>query len=206
MLLYVVKRVLIMIPIILAVTIIIFTLMNFVPGDPATIAASGERVTEEQLNAIRASMGLDKPFLQRLGNYLERVFFHLDFGVSYNNGSPVGPELLPRFWTTFRIAISGMLLMIIIGIPTGIRAATHANTAEDRVSMFVTMIGNSMPMFWLALLLVLLFSLKLKLLPSYGSSSFKHFILPSICVALEGMAGIARQTRSACLMLFDQII
>jgi len=199
MAIYVIKRVLTMIPVILAVTIIIFTLMYFVPGDPATISAGGERITEEQLNAIRESMGLNKPFIERLGTYLYNVFFRLDFGISYTNGSPVGPELLARFWTTFRIAISGMVLMIVLGIPIGIRAAVRANTLEDRFSMFLTLIGNSMPLFWLALLLVLLFSLILGWLPSYGSTTFKHFILPCVCVALEGTAGIARQTRSSML-------
>ena len=196
---YIIKRVLMMIPIILAVTIIIFTLMNFVPGDPATISAGGEKISEEQLDAIRESMGLDRPFFERLGMYIYNVFFHLDFGISYTNGSAVGPEILARFFTTFRIAIGGMVLMIIIGVPIGIRSAVRANTAEDRFSMFVTLLGNSMPLFWLALLLVLLFSLTLKWLPSYGSNSFKHFILPIVCVALEGMAGIARQTRSSML-------
>ena len=196
---YIIKRLLMMIPIILAVTVIIFTLMNFVPGDPATIQASGQVLTEEQLDAIRESMGLNQPFLTRLFNYIKNVFLHLDFGLSYTNGSPVGPELLTRFWTTFRIAVIGMVLMILIGVPLGIRSAVKANTIEDRVSMFVTLIGNSMPLFWLALMLVLLFSLKLKWLPSYGSDNWKCFILPCVCVALEGVAGIARQTRSSML-------
>lgn len=199
MLMYIVKRILIIIPVILAVTVIIFTLMNFVPGDPATISAGGERITEEQLDAIRETMGLDKPFFERLGTYMFNVFFRLDFGNSYTNGAPVGPELLARFWTTFRLAISGLFLIIILGIPIGVRAAVRANTVEDRLSMFLTLIGNSMPVFWLALLLVLLFSLRLGWLPSFGNSSIKHFILPAACIALEGTAGIARQTRSSML-------
>jgi peptide/nickel transport system permease protein len=196
---YIIKRLLMMIPIILAVAIIIFTLMSFVPGDPATIQASGQVLTEEQLDAIRESMGLNEPFLQRLVTYLKNVFLHLDFGVSYQTGSAVGPEILTRFWTTFRIAVIGMVLMVVIGIPIGIRSAVKANTLEDRMSMFITLIGNSMPLFWLALMLALLFSLKLKWLPSYGSDNWKCFVLPCVCVALEGMAGIARQTRSSML-------
>ena len=199
MLKYIIKRLLLMIPILLAVTFIIFTLMYFVPGDPATIAASGERLTAEQLDAIRESMGLNEPYLKRLLTYIKDVFLHLDFGVSFTDGTEVGPELLIRFWTTFRIAIIGMLLMIIIGVPLGIRSAIRANTLEDRLSMFITLIGNSMPMFWLALMLALLFSLKLKWLPSNGSDTWKHFILPCVCVAIEGIAGIARQTRSSML-------
>ena len=196
---YVVKRLLMMIPVVLAVLVIVFTLMYFVPGDPATISAGGERLTEEQLDVIRESMGLNDPYIVRLGNYIKNVVLHLDFGNSYTSGAPVGPELFTRFKTTFKIAVIGMVLMVVVGIPVGIRSAVKANTLEDRLSMAITLVGNSMPMFWLALLLVLLFSLKLHWLPSYGSSTWKHYILPCICVALEGMAGIARQTRSSML-------
>ena len=196
---YVIKRLLMMIPVVLAVLIIVFTLMYFVPGDPATIAAGGERLTEEQLDVIRDSMGLNDPYIVRLWDYIKNIVLHLDFGNSYTSGSPVGPELFTRFKTTFKIAVIGMVLMVVVGIPVGIRSAVKANTLEDRLSMAITLVGNSMPMFWLALLLVLLFSLKLDWLPSYGSSTWKHYILPCICVALEGMAGIARQTRSSML-------
>jgi len=173
--------------------------MNFVPGDPATLTGSGEVVTEEQLNIIREKLGLNKPFLERLGLYLYNIAFRGDFGNSYTDGTPVGPELVARLWTTFSIAVGGLGLMILFGVPLGIRSAVKANTAEDRVSMFLTLIGNSMPSFWLALLLVLLFSLRLGWLPSYGISSAKHYILPIICAALEGIASIARQTRSSML-------
>ena len=199
MVLYTIRRILLIIPIALTVTILIFTLMNIVPGDPALVAAGGEALTEEQLFVIREKMGLNEPFLKRLGLYLYNVVFHGDFGVSYTNGTQVGPELLARMGTTFIIAITGLALTVLIGVPVGIRAAVRANTVEDRISMFVTNIGNSMPLFWLALLLILFFSLRLKWFPSYGSDSWKHFVLPSICVALQGMAVIARQTRSSML-------
>lgn len=196
---YVVKRLLMMIPVLLAALLIIFTLMYFVPGDPATIAAGGEQISEEQLNVIRESMGLNDPFLVRLWDYLKGIVLHLDFGTSFTTGSPVGPELLSRCVTTAKIAFISMAIMVVVGIPLGVRSAVRANTWEDRVSMALTLLGNSMPRFWLALLLVLLFSLKLKWLPSYGADTWKHYILPCICVALEGIAGIARQTRSSML-------
>lgn len=196
---YVLKRLLMMIPVILAVLIIIFTLMYFVPGDPATIAAGGEQISEEQLDAIRETMGLNKPFFVRLWEYIKGVVFHLDFGVSYTTGAAVGPELLSRCVTTAKIAFISMAIMVLLGIPLGVRSAVRANTWEDRLSMTLTLLGNSMPRFWLALLLVLLFSLRLKWLPSYGADTWKHYILPCTCVALEGIAGIARQTRSSML-------
>jgi len=196
---YVIKRILYIIPVVFVVTILIFTLMNFVPGDPATLSSNGEVVTQEQLNVIRDRLGLNKPFFERLGIYLYNIVVHGDFGNSYTDGTAVGPELLNRVWTTFLIAIMGLILMAIVGVPLGIRSAVRANTVEDRISMLVTLVGNSMPSFWLALLLVLLFSLKLGWLPSYGISTPVHFILPTIVVALEGIASIARQTRSSML-------
>ena len=199
MLLYTIKRIVLIVPVVLVVTILIFTLMNFVRGDPATLMAGGEVVTQEQLDILREKMGLNKPFFERLGLYLYNIVIHGDFGASYNDGTPIGPELLARLWTTLRVAILSLALMIIIGVPLGIRAAVRVNTVEDRFSMVLTMIGNSMPIFWLTLLLVLLFSLRLRWLPSYGSDTWKHFILPPICVALEGMGSIARQTRSSML-------
>ena len=199
MLLYAIKRIILIIPVVLVVAILIYTLMNFVRGDPATLMAGGEVVTEEQLSVIRESMGLNKPFLTRLGLYLYNVVIRGDFGLSYTDGTPIGPELLARLWTTLRVAVLSLALMILIGVPLGIRAAVRVNTVEDRISMVVTMIGNSMPIFWLTLLLVLLFSLRLRWLPSYGSDTWKHFILPPVCVALEGMGSIARQTRSSML-------
>lgn len=188
-----------MIPILLAVSVIIFTLMYFVPGDPASISTGGEKVSAEQLDAIRESMGLNRSYIERLVEYVGNVFLRLDFGTSYTYGTPVGPELLSRFWNTAYIGFISLILMMVVGIPVGVRSAVHANKPEDRVSMFTTLLFNSMPPFWLALLLVLLFSLNLGWLPSTGAKSFKYFILPSLSVALGSIAGIARQTRSSML-------
>ena len=196
---FVILRILMMIPLLLAVTIVIFTIMYFVPGDPASVAAGMYIVTDEQLDVIRETMGLNKPYHVRLGEYVQGVFLRLDFGTSYTFGTPVGPELLSRFWNTFYIAVFSLVLMVIVGVPVGVRAAVNANKAEDRISMFFSLLFGSMPTFWVALLLALLFSLILGWLPSFGANSFAHFILPSVAVALNGIAGIARQTRSSML-------
>jgi len=200
MLKYIVKRLLIMIPILLAVAILIFTLMALVPGDPARLAlGDSPTITEEMLESVRAQMGLDKPFLVRLGIYLRDIFLHFDFGTSYSTGAAVTKELASRFPNTLLLAVLCIVLMLGLGVPAGIRAAVKANTAEDRLSMLITLIGNSMPNFWLALLLVLLFSLKLGWLPSVGAKSFKYFILPALSGGLGGVASIARQTRASML-------
>lgn len=197
---YILKRLLIMIPILLAVSILIFTLMACVPGDPARLAlGDSPTITEEMLQNVRIQMGLDKPFIVRLGSYLKGVFFHFDFGTSYQSGNAVRSELAARFPKTLLLASMCIVLMLALGIPAGIRSAIKANTVEDRLSMFITLIGNSMPNFWLALLLVLLFSLKLNWLPSSGAKSFAYYILPALSGGLGGVASIARQTRASML-------
>lgn len=195
---YIFKRILFLIPVLICVAILIFTLMFFVPGDPAS-TMSGGMATEEELEIIREQMGFNDPYLVRLGNFLGTLFLHGSFGNSYIYGTDVMRELVYRFPNTLRIAGFSILLCVLVGVPLGIRAAVRANTWEDRLSMFVSMIGVSMPNFWLALLLVLLFSLKLNLVPSSGSDSWKSFILPVFGGALSGIAGMARLARSSML-------
>jgi len=196
---FVILRILMMIPLLLAVTVIIFTIMYLVPGDPATVASGMAILSDEQLDVIRETMGLNKPYHIRLFEYVKGVFLHLDFGYSYTFGTPVAPELLNRFWNTFYVAFISLILMMLVGVPVGVRAAVHANKAEDRLSMFFSLLFGAMPTFWVALILALIFSLRLGWFPSYGASSFMHFVLPSVAVALNGIAGIARQTRSSML-------
>lgn len=194
---YVGKRLLQMIPILIVVAILIFSLMSLVPGDPVQIML-GDNATPEQILETRASLGLDQPFLTRLGKYLLGIL-HLDFGNSYMQGTAVGAELLARFPKTLTLAFFSIIFTIVIGIPIGIQCAINANKISDKVWMFLTMLGNSMPGFWLALLLVILFSVKLEWLPSSGDSSLKYFILPVIANSIGSLADIARQTRSSML-------
>ncbi len=200
MLKYIGKRLLMMIPIILAVAIIIFTLMNFVPGDPARLALSQNAVvTEADLAAKRAQFGLDQPFFTRLVSFMEGVFLHFDFGTSYTYGTPVTTLLADRFPITLTLAFFCTLTMVVLGIPAGVSAAVHAGKIQDRISMFITLLFNSMPNFWLGLMLVLLFSLQLGWLPSTGIGTPAHYVLPVICGSLGGVAAIARQTRASML-------
>lgn len=194
---YIGERILQMIPILLVVAILIFTLMYFVPGDPIQIML-GDNASPEQIEEAKENLGLDQPYLVRLGRYLWGLC-RLDFGTSYTKGASVGAELLARFPKTLALSSLSILFTIVIGIPIGIQCAIHANKISDRIWMFITMLANSMPGFWLALLLVLLFSLKMKWLPSSGAESLKYFILPVIANSLGSLAGIARQTRASML-------
>lgn len=195
---YILKRILLLIPILVSVAILIFTLMYFVPGDPCEIIL-GASATEAQVASLREQLGLNDPYIVRLWNFLKEIILHGSFGNSYILGTDVGAELMTRFPKTLALAIFSILLSMVIGVPLGIRAALHANHAEDRISMFISMIGVSMPNFWLALLLVLLFALRLGWLPSSGDKNWTYYILPIMANALGGIAGIARLTRSSML-------
>jgi len=187
-----------MIPIIFFVAVLIFIIMDFVPGDPATIMM-GSSATAEELERAREMMGLNEPFLYRLGVYLKNAFLHFDLGTSYQTSKPVTQELLARFPRTLLLSLCSMLISVIIGIPLGIYAAKHRNSIVDRIAMFISLIGVSMPNFWLGLLLVLLFSLKLGWLPSFGVGGIKYYILPALANSFGGLAGEARQMRSSIL-------
>lgn len=195
---YVLKRVLVMIPILLVVTIVVFTLMCFVPGDPVQISL-GEGATQEQIEAVRESMGLNDPYLVRLFRYLKGIITEFDFGKSFTNGTSVRDELMIRFPNTLILAVASILFSVCIGVPIGIYCAVNANKFADRLWMFITILGNSMPSFWLALMLVLLFSLRLKWLPSNGADGWKYFILPILANSIGSLAGMARQTRASML-------
>ena len=195
---YIVKRLLLMIPVVLSVAVIIFTIMYFVPGDPAEIIL-GVTATQEELEACRESLGLNQPYLIRLGKFLEDLFLHFDFGTSYIDGTSVRTNIINRLPNTLIISLGSMLVAMVLGVSLGINAAIHQNGIADRISMLIALVGISMPGFWLALMLVLLFALKLNWLPSYGTGGIKYFILPWIAAALPEMARLARQSRSSML-------
>lgn len=195
---YILRRLLQMIPVILGVTILVFTILYFIPGDPVRLLL-GADPTPAQVEAKREAMGLNDPYLVRLGKYVEGIVLHFDFGKSWIYNTPVTAELLQRFPRTLTIAVICMLLQILIGTPLGIVAAVNRNGWGDRISMFIAMFGISMPNFWIALMLVLLFSVKLGWLPPFGMGGLKFFILPCIANAFPGIATQARQTRSSML-------
>ncbi len=187
-----------MIPVILGVIILIFTIMYFVPGDPATLLL-GAVATKEEVAAKRLEMGLDDPYFVQLFRYLKSAILHFDFGTSYISKRPVVTELIKRFPRTFTISFICMILSLLIGIPLGINAALHQGKAGDTASMVVALMGVSVPAFWLALMAVILFALKLRWFPPYGSGGIKYYILPCLATCVGGVAQQARQTRSSML-------
>ena len=200
---YIVKRILLMIPVIIGVTWLIFTIMYFTPGDPAQIIL-GSEVSTEVLEAKREELGLNKSYIERFVEYAKDVYFHFDFGESYMNGKPVIEDILQRFPYTLRVASISVCLALLIGIPLGVIAAVNQYSWKDNASMLVALVGISMPGFWVGQMLSLLFALKLGLLPASGVDGPASYILPCLAIGLTGCASIARQTSSAMLEVIRQ--
>lgn len=195
---YILNRILWLILVAICVGILIFTIMYFVPDDPARMIL-GSEATAEEIAAYREYLGLNRPFVVQLADFLQSAFLHLDFGVSYFFNVPVAEELFARLPRTLMLGWFGIIFHALVGIPLGITCALNRNKPIDHILMIGAMIGVSIPDFWLALLLVMLFSLKLGWLPPYGIGSFKHWIMPLIAVSVSGIAVNARQSRSAVL-------
>ena len=196
---YVGKRLLWMIPVMLGIAILIFSIMYICPGDPAQ-SLLGPSATAVELAAKREEMGLNDPYIVRLGRYLYETFIKFDLGTSYKFGTSVFAGLMERMQYTLVIALLCMALQVFIGTPLGIMAATHHNGLWDRVSMFLALVGVSIPAFWLALMLVLIFAVNLGWLPTSGiSNGLSSFILPCIANSFAGIATQARHTRSSML-------
>jgi peptide/nickel transport system permease protein len=172
--------------------------MYFVPGDPVDIIM-GATATAAEKEALREQMGLNQPYIKRLFDFLGNFFFHFDLGKSYIDSIPVMQSLLQRLPRTLIISIGSMILAIILGIPLGIISAMKHDKPLDSFSMLVALLGVSMPHFWLAMLLILLFALKLHWLPSFGIGSWQSYVLPCIASCFAVLANLARQSRSSML-------
>ena len=199
---YILKRILLMIPVILGISFILFLIMEITPGDPAIIIL-GENAPQEEIDTLREEMGLNRPFVVRYVNYVTDAL-QGNFGTSYRTKMPVFVEIIERFPTTLKLAIGGIVLMVIIGLPVGILSAVKQYSVMDNVSMMAALILNSMPNFWLGIMLMLFFALQMGWLPSTGASSFAHYILPSITLAAGLMASLIRMTRSNMLEVIRQ--
>jgi peptide/nickel transport system permease protein len=185
----------------LGVTIVVFSIMYLVPGDPA-VAILGTEAEPAALEALRIRLNLDKPYLVRLGIYLYQVFIKFDLGESYLTGTKVMQDLMIRFPNTLILDLSCIFLSF-LGIPLGIYAATHQNKTGDYVSMVLALGGVSIPGFWLALMLVLFFANTLRILPAYGVGGWQFWVLPILSSALFGIGMLARQTRSSMLEVIN---
>ncbi len=194
---YIIKRLVLIIPIIFGISIILFVIMNLTPGDPAQMLI-GDTYTEEALEQLRAELGLDKPLLTQYIDYIINAL-HGDFGISYRTRNPVFEEVFSRFPHTVAITFLSIAIQLVVGVTVGIISAVKQYSLLDTVSQAITMILASVPDFWIGLMLLLFFSVRLGLLPLSGIESPTGYILPAVAVALPYMANLIRLTRSTML-------
>lgn len=195
---YVIKRIIGMIVILWCAGLVIFTLTYLVPGDPASLLL-GKEASADVVAQKRSVMGLDKSFLAQLGIYMYNTFIRLDFGTSWVFSSSVISELMVRLPRTLIVGLSAMVINVVLGTLLGIFAGTHEGKWQDSAVMIIAMILISAPDFFVALLMILLFSLKLGWLPAYGIDSWTCYIMPILASSLGGVAINARQARSSML-------
>lgn len=202
MLKYISKRIIYLIPVLIGIVFLVFTIMYFSPGDPAKLIL-GDRAPEEQVAALRHEMGLDLPYYQQLFNYIKNVI-HGDFGNSYQLRMPVWDIIKLRFPLTLQLTTFTMLIAVLIGVPVGILSAVKQYSVIDAFSVVFALLMASIPAFWLGMLLMLLFSLNLGWLPSSGYEGVKWLILPSVTLGFINCATIMRMTRSSMLEVVRQ--
>ena len=200
---YILKRVLMMIPVLLGVMLVVFIMVHISPGEPARILA-GDNASEEAVAALEEELGLNEPLHIQFFNYVKGIVTEFDLGTSYHTRRPVIDELMDRFPTTATLAVLCMVLSAVLGITLGIISAVKQNTIIDHLSTGFALFGISMPAFWAGMMLILVFSIYLKWLPVSGIEGWTSWILPTITSSMAGMATIVRMTRSSMLEVICQ--
>lgn len=199
---YIVRRLLMLVPMLLGVSVAVFLILHLIPGDPARMAA-GPDASEADIEQIRINYGLDRSFIVQYGIYLRKVL-QGDLGESFQTLAPVTEGILRTFPATLELAAAGMLIAVLLGVPIGIYSALHPRGAADRLVTSLAVLGISMPGFFLGLVLMLVFASMLNWLPPTGRGSLTHLVLPSVTLGLPYVATFARLTRSSMLDVFSE--
>lgn len=209
---YVIRRLLGLIPVLLGITLVVFFLMQLIPGDVAQ-AMLGLTARPEDVDRLREALGLNQPIYVQYVKWLGRVL-QGDFGISLQQRTEVLPFVLERFKNTLILTVAATIISLLIGLPTGIISATRQYSIFDRVSMLIALFGNSMPAFWLGLMAILIFSLRLGWFPTGGmypvvgdqtfGALLRHLVLPAVTLGAASAAITARITRSSMLEVIRQ--
>jgi ABC-type dipeptide/oligopeptide/nickel transport system permease component len=198
---YLLRRLLISIPVLFLVVTLVFFVFQLIPGDPARMYV-GQDASQEQVEAVRRELGLDKPPLVQYTNYIQRLA-RGDLGKSVTTRRPVTQELGSRFVATFQLALVSIIFATVVGVFLGVIAAIFYGRGWDHLTGLIALLGVSIPVFWLGLLLMYFFSVQLRVLPTAGNDTWRHYILPAMCLATFSLAFIARMTRSSLLEVLD---
>jgi ABC-type dipeptide/oligopeptide/nickel transport system permease component len=197
MLRYLIRRILLTIPVLLGVATLVFALIHFIPGDPAQ-AILGEGATQEEVAQLRARLGLDRPLLVQYGAFLKGIA-HGDLGQSLRNGQPVAAQILLRMPATAELALAAMTVAVLVALPLGIIAAVWKGTAIDYAATTLSLVGISIPNFWLGPLMAIVFAVRLGWLPVGGRGTPAHLVLPAVTLGAALAAILARMTRASLL-------
>ncbi len=200
---YIVRRILLLIPILLGVTVIVFGIMYLTPGDPA-ILMLGENAPERELEAIRERLGLNEPphvqYVVWIGNVLQG-----DFGRSIRSNRPVTSEIRQRLPATIELALLATALAIVVGVPLGVLSANRPNTVVDHVATVLAFGGLAMPVFWQGLMMILIFSVWVNWLPPSGRlGGWMYYVMPTVTLGTSAIAAITRMTRATMLEALGQ--
>lgn len=202
MLFSILKKILTAIPVLLVVSIVLFLLLNVMPGDAADSMSTMD-ATAEEVEALRESLGLNDPMYIQYLRWLKNVL-RGDFGISFLNGASVTEKIVTRLPVTLELTLLAMLIAVAIALPMGVLSATHRNSTIDAIASFISMIGVAVPHFWLAMMLIIIFSVNLHWLPASGFTPISQglgknlikMIMPAFSVGLGFAATVMRQTRS----------
>lgn len=198
---YVFKRLLLLIPLLLGITLLTFSLTKALPGDPA-LSLVGERAQPEVIEKIRKELGSDKNIIVQYAGYL-RLLLKGELGRSYYTNRKVFDDIVIKFPNTIKLALGAMLIAVPIGLLLGFISAYKRNTYIDRLISSLSITGLSLPVFWSGLLIMLLLSLKLKLFPPSGTGDLRFLVMPALTLSLPAIATLARVTRTSVIEIFD---
>jgi ABC-type dipeptide/oligopeptide/nickel transport system permease component len=199
---YILRRIVMLIPVLFGVTLVSFSLLHLVPGDPAEVLG-GQEASKADIDRIRKEYGLDQPLVVQYVHFVGNAV-RGDLGISIQSRHPVRELLLQRLAFTLQLALASVLVAAALGLLAGIISSTRQYSFFDTASMLGALFGISMPIFWLGLLLILVFAANLQWLPSGGTGSIRHLILPAIALGSASAAVIARMTRASMLEVTRQ--
>lgn len=199
---YAFRRLILLIPVVIAVTFLVFFIISLTPGDIAAMKI-GAGATQESIQQLREEMGLNDPIIIQYGRYIKNLAFG-DMGISYSTGKPVSLEIASRFPNTLNLTILSIIISVLISIPIGVVSATKQYSIFDNIGMLLALIGISMPSFWFGLTLIIMFSLRLGWFPSGGAEGIKSIVLPALTLGVASTASITRVARSSMLEVLPQ--